>query len=171
MRRAAPAVLAAALAAALAGCGGSETTASVSAEGTTTAVTVTTPTVETTTPTVTSPQTVSIPGLGTVTLPQATAANPVAKGKQVFDSAGCAGCHTFEAAGATGTTGPNLDTQLSESADAAGQPLPVFVFTSIVAPDAFVAKGYSAGVMPSNFRDTLSGEQIAELVAFITANA
>ncbi|HEX5559051.1 MAG TPA: cytochrome c [Gaiellales bacterium] len=34
--------------------------------------------------------------------------NPQA-GKAVFASAGCAGCHTLKAAGATGTVGPNLD--------------------------------------------------------------
>ena len=33
-----------------------------------------------------------------------------AKGKQVFATAGCAGCHTLRAANATGTQGPNLDT-------------------------------------------------------------
>jgi mono/diheme cytochrome c family protein len=31
-------------------------------------------------------------------------------GKQVFASAGCAGCHTLKDAGATGNVGPNLDT-------------------------------------------------------------
>ena len=31
-------------------------------------------------------------------------------GKQVFASAGCAGCHTLQDAGATGNVGPNLDT-------------------------------------------------------------
>jgi mono/diheme cytochrome c family protein len=30
-------------------------------------------------------------------------------GKKVFASAGCSGCHTLKAAGATGTVGPNLD--------------------------------------------------------------
>jgi len=30
-------------------------------------------------------------------------------GKQVFTSAGCNGCHTLKAAGASGTVGPNLD--------------------------------------------------------------
>jgi mono/diheme cytochrome c family protein len=30
-------------------------------------------------------------------------------GKQLFASAGCAGCHTLKAAGATGNVGPNLD--------------------------------------------------------------
>ena len=32
-----------------------------------------------------------------------------AAGKQVFESAGCASCHTLSAANATGTIGPNLD--------------------------------------------------------------
>ena len=35
--------------------------------------------------------------------------DPVA-GKQVFETAGCKGCHTLKDAGATGTVGPNLDT-------------------------------------------------------------
>src|SRR3954469_5878454 len=30
-------------------------------------------------------------------------------GKQVFAKAGCGGCHTLDAAGASGTVGPNLD--------------------------------------------------------------
>ena len=32
-----------------------------------------------------------------------------AAGKSVFASAGCSGCHTLKAAGASGTVGPNLD--------------------------------------------------------------
>ena len=36
-------------------------------------------------------------------------------GEAIFKGAGCAGCHTLAAAGATGTTGPNLD-QLKPSA-------------------------------------------------------
>ena len=40
-----------------------------------------------------------------------TSAAPSAKpdGKSVFASAGCAGCHTLKAAGASGNVGPNLD--------------------------------------------------------------
>src|SRR3954453_22639261 len=30
-------------------------------------------------------------------------------GKPIFTSAGCNGCHTMQAAGSTGTVGPNLD--------------------------------------------------------------
>ena len=42
------------------------------------------------------------------TTPVLTKGDPAA-GKTVFTSAGCSGCHTLKAAGATGTVGPNLD--------------------------------------------------------------
>lgn len=41
--------------------------------------------------------------------PHYTAAQ-LAKGKEVFTTAGCGGCHTLAAAEASGTIGPNLDT-------------------------------------------------------------
>ena len=46
---------------------------------------------------------------GTPTTPEAPAAGDAAAGKEVFASAGCAGCHTLADAGSTGTVGPNLD--------------------------------------------------------------
>ena len=36
-------------------------------------------------------------------------AGPSPDGKAIFTSAGCGGCHTLEAAGSSGTAGPNLD--------------------------------------------------------------
>jgi mono/diheme cytochrome c family protein len=38
-------------------------------------------------------------------------------GKDVFTSAGCAGCHTLKAAGASGSVGPNLDQVQPSAAD------------------------------------------------------
>ena len=43
------------------------------------------------------------------TAAQPAAAADVARGKAIFASAGCAGCHTLADAGATGTVGPSLD--------------------------------------------------------------
>jgi mono/diheme cytochrome c family protein len=40
---------------------------------------------------------------------ETNAAGGVPEGEAIFDSAGCAACHTFAPAGATGTVGPNLD--------------------------------------------------------------
>lgn len=86
-------------------------------------------------------------------------------GKAVFASAGCAGCHTLAQAGATGAVGPNLDTAIK--GDAGTTPLPAFIKDSIVNPDAVIAKGYSAGIMPTNFGTTLSSTDIDNLVALI----
>ena len=79
----------------------------------------------------------------------------------MFASTGCGSCHTFEAAGSTGSVGPNLDESL-DGKDAA------YVRTAIVEPNAQVAEGYSEGVMPGNYGDQLSEEQLNDLVAFLT---
>ena len=89
-------------------------------------------------------------------------------GAQLFASNGCSGCHTFAAASATGTTGPDFDKQLKSDAKADGKALPAFVKQSITEPDAYVAKGYQPGIMPKTFGGSLSSTQLAALVAFIT---
>ena len=103
-------------------------------------------------------------------VPSATVADPAAAGRQVFASAGCAGCHQFDAAGSSGTTGPNLDTRVRPDAEDAGEPVEDFVYESIVSPNAYVAQGYPKNVMPRDFGDSLTQEQIAELVAFVSSN-
>jgi mono/diheme cytochrome c family protein len=97
------------------------------------------------------------------TVPQETVAEGDAEaGKAVFDSASpsCGTCHTFQAAGSDGTTGPNLDDAL-EGKDAQ------FILESIVNPDAEVAEGYTAGIMPKTYGEDLSDKQLADLVAFL----
>jgi mono/diheme cytochrome c family protein len=75
-----------------------------------------------------------------------------AAGKAVFTSAGCSGCHTLKAAGATGTVGPNLD-KLKPS-------FPVVQHQ--------VENG--GGVMPA-FKGQLSATQIADVSAFVAKSA
>ena len=83
-------------------------------------------------------------------------------GRAVFESQGCGSCHAFAAAGTTGTTGPNLDESL-EGKDAA------YVRRAIVDPDAEIAQGFSAGVMPKTYEEQLSSKQLDDLVAFLTS--
>jgi cytochrome c551/c552 len=91
-----------------------------------------------------------------------------AAGKSVFTSNGCASCHTFTPAGATGTIGPNLDTAPASDAKADhNMNLAAFIKESIVNPDAYIAKGFHKGVMPTNFGTALSGTDLNNLVAFI----
>jgi mono/diheme cytochrome c family protein len=103
-------------------------------------------------------ETETTPSATTAPEEEAPAGDPAA-GKALFASNGCAGCHTFEAAGSTGAVGPNLDESL-EGKDAA------YVQQSIVEPNAEVAEGYNPGVMPS-FQQ-LSEDQLNDLVAFLT---
>jgi cytochrome c oxidase subunit 2 len=91
-------------------------------------------------------------------------------GESVFASAGCGGCHAFEPAGTNAAAGPPLD-DLAGAAKAAGEPVDAFVRQSIVEPDAVVADGYTAGVMPKTFGESLSDEEIDALVAYLTGSA
>jgi cytochrome c oxidase subunit 2 len=73
----------------------------------------------------------------------------------------CGTCHTLADAGTTGTTGPDLDKVL-KGKDAA------FIKQSILQPSAEIAPGYQDGIMPSNFGDTLSPEQVDALVQYLS---
>ena len=88
-----------------------------------------------------------------------------AAGKQVYASNGCGSCHTFQPAGSSGTTGPDLD-ELPDHAENANQPVANFTRTSITDPTAYVEEGFPEGVMPAY--DKLSEEQLNNLVAFLT---
>ena len=93
--------------------------------------------------------------------PPAAQEGKAPNGKIVFSAQGCASCHTFKAASATGTVGPDLDTGL-QGKDAA------FVRESVVDPNKEIASGYQPNIMPSNFGQTLTPTQINDLVAFLT---
>ena len=72
-----------------------------------------------------------------------------ANGEMVFASAGCGGCHTFEAAGSSGSVGPNLDESSAS-------------FDEVVEQ---VTNG--CGAMPA-FGDELSEQEIRDVAAFVT---
>ena len=86
----------------------------------------------------------------TTTTGGGSAAKP--NGKQVFATAGCAGCHTLKDAGATGTVGPNLDQLKPTDAAVAHQVLT------------------GGGAMPS-FKGQLSAAQIAAVAQYVSSVA
>jgi len=85
-------------------------------------------------------------------------------GKAVFAAQGCGNCHTFAPAGSSGTVGPNLG-EVLKGKDAA------FIHESIVNPNAEVASGYPAGVMPQTYKDQLTPKQLDDLVAFLSSGS
>jgi cytochrome c oxidase subunit II len=89
-----------------------------------------------------------------------------ASGKAVFTSNACDSCHTFTPAGANKKIGPDLD-NLRQEAQRAGQPLEQFIRQSIVDPNAQIAKGFGKGIMPQDFGQTLSKQQLDALVTYL----
>jgi mono/diheme cytochrome c family protein len=83
-----------------------------------------------------------------------------AAGKQVFAAQGCGSCHALADAGTSGEVGPNLDETLPNK-DAG------FIRTSIIAPNAEVAEGFQPGLMPQDYEQKLSPEELANLVAYL----
>ncbi len=79
-------------------------------------------------------------------------AGSVTAGKQVFLTAGCAGCHTLADARSSGNVGPNLD---------AARPSRALVVNRVT---------NGQGVMPS-FANKLSETQIADVAAYVSAVA
>jgi cytochrome c oxidase subunit 2 len=73
----------------------------------------------------------------------------------------CATCHTLADAGAKGQVGPDLDKVL-KGKDA------TFIKESILDPNKEIAPGFQPGVMPGNFGDTLSAEQVDALVKYLS---
>lgn len=94
------------------------------------------------------------------TQPGASPSQAAAAGKQVFASNGCGGCHTLADAGTTGSVGPDLDKYLKGKSAA-------FIKTSVVDPNAYVEKGFGSGIMPGNFGQVLSKDEINALVQYL----
>ena len=77
-----------------------------------------------------------------------------------FFATNCGGCHTLAQAGTTGTVGPDLDQVLPGQAPAA-------ISESITNPNAKATPGFPAGVMPQNYGQTLTPEQLQALVQYL----
>jgi cytochrome c oxidase subunit II len=84
-------------------------------------------------------------------------------GKTLFSEAAeptaCKSCHTLKDAGATGTTGPNLDEMVPKLSEA-------LIRQSIRDPNAKITPGFQPDIMP-RYGDTLSAEQIDALAKYL----
>ncbi len=89
---------------------------------------------------------------------------PGGPGAQVFANNGCGGCHTLAAAKSGGVTGPNLNEFLAPDDNAAA------VEEMIVDPNAEIAEGFPANVMPQNYGQTISKKEIEQLVKYLIKN-
>ena len=111
-------------------------------------------------PTVPTPTSTTAPSDG-ITPPPTVSGD----GAQVFLASGCTACHTIDSlSGARGAIGPDL-TRIGARGDA-------FVRESIVDPNAVIAPdcpfgSCQPGLMPQDFEQRLSQEELDALVAYL----
>jgi cytochrome c oxidase subunit 2 len=91
-------------------------------------------------------------------------------GLAVFQKNGCGSCHTMQAAGATGTIGPDLDKLSQYATQAHRGSLEAFIRESIVTPAAYIQPGYN-DLMPHTFGTQISPADLDQLVQYLADNA
>lgn len=96
-----------------------------------------------------------------------TNANP-ANGETIALTFGCVGCHAVDPTLVrTGPTWHNIgDTAVVR---VAGESPAFYLYQSITAPNSHVVEGYPGNIMPQNFSETMSTQQIGDMVAYLLA--
>ncbi|NIS82065.1 MAG: cytochrome c oxidase subunit II [Anaerolineales bacterium] len=92
----------------------------------------------------------------------------LAEGRALYLQFGCGACHVLADAGGIGIVGPTLDGIAEIAASRRlGVEANVYLQESILAPDAYVVEGYSAGLMPGDYGDRMSEDEVEALVEYL----
>ncbi|HLE30959.1 MAG TPA: cytochrome c [Anaerolineales bacterium] len=91
--------------------------------------------------------------------------NPEA-GNADFAAKGCSGCHSLEAG--VKIVGPSLKGVVGETEKRrAGYPPEIYFYESVTRPSAFIVPGFQDGLMPKDFKETLTPQELADVIAFL----
>jgi cytochrome c oxidase subunit 2 len=103
-------------------------------------------------------------------LPPHALDDPLAIGRTLFGEAGCNACHALTDANAVGEIGPDLDGIGSRAgATVPGESAEDYLLNSIVKPNSDVVADYPANVMPPDYRQRLSDDDLSALTAYLLA--
>ena len=85
---------------------------------------------------------------------------------QVNGQFACSACHgVFEG---QVTTCPNIVGLATRAASRIpGYSAETYIRESIVSPNAYLVEGYTAGIMPQNFAETMTAQQLDDILAFL----
>jgi mono/diheme cytochrome c family protein len=89
-------------------------------------------------------------------------------GEELFAEAGCAACHALQVVGAAGAIGPDLS-------DVGARLTPDEIRQSVLDPNAVIAENCPTGpcpdpsVMPPNFGERFTAQQLETLVSFLAS--
>ncbi|MHB8932681.1 MAG: cytochrome c oxidase subunit II [Bellilinea sp.] len=94
--------------------------------------------------------------------------DPVARGERWAKNNGCQSCHSVDGTASVGPTWQGLFGKTVTLLD--GSTVTVdeaYLLTAIINPNAQVAQGSTPNVMPQTYKDSISEEQISDIVEFI----
>jgi len=112
---------------------------------------------------------VAIVVLAIACAPESPATDPVARGRQVYRTLGCANCHEPSISNLFRAAGPALDEiGLVGRKRIPGMSAEDYILQSITDPGAFVVPGYPDS-MPRGLSNDLSPEDLAALVAYLAS--
>lgn len=100
---------------------------------------------------------------------KAEGGDEAAIGKTLFaegngEATACGACHALSDAGTSGAAGPNLDDVLQGWTTAQ-------LTEAIVDPNKEIASGFTEGIMPANYGETLTKPELAALVTYLEETA
>ncbi|MCC7446066.1 MAG: cytochrome c [Anaerolineae bacterium] len=97
----------------------------------------------------------------------APAAGSPARGQQIFNGKGtCSSCHDI-ASGVT-IVGPTFKGLVAKAGTRKpGMSAHDYLYESIVKPNVFVVQGFQSGLMPQNFAQMLSAQEIEDVIAYL----
>jgi len=89
-----------------------------------------------------------------------------AHGEALSASAGCIGCHRLDDSNTVVAPSWGGVANISITR-VAGESPALYFYQSITEPNAFVVNGYNGGVMPQTYKDTLSEQDIVDIVSYL----
>lgn len=94
--------------------------------------------------------------------------DPLAAGRVIFDKYGCGACHILDDARAGGVVGPSLNDISSTAEDRVeGVDAVDYIRKSIVNTDAYIVDGYPPSVMPGDFGERMTEQELDVLVEYL----
>ena len=83
----------------------------------------------------------------------------VLAGEAVAGSNGCIACHSVDGSVLAGPSWLGLGDRVDED----------YILTSIINPNAVIADGFTEGIMPATYADSISTEDLDALVAYLAS--
>jgi mono/diheme cytochrome c family protein len=92
-------------------------------------------------------------------------AGDAARGEQIYLAQPCHVCHTDQPVGPVFPGDPPLAVRAGTREP--GYPTELYIYESIVAPNAYFVPGFQKDIMPGDSSETLSDQDLADLIAYL----